>query len=275
MKSSRRRLTGIAGALICSIGMLGWMQNAGQGGPEPADPVLLKRGARVYNNTCATCHGKDGSGEGPVAANLMVKPRKFTEGMFKFRSTPSGKLPTDADLYRTISRGIHTTAMPLFKNLPADDRWAVVQYIKTFSPRFADPDEYPLNPMAIDNLVPYTPGSVARGKSLYDLMKCEKCHGENGKGDGPSSHDMTDAWGEPISPRDLTQPHESKMATSTADIYRTFTTGLDGTPMPSYAEALTDSERWDLANFVFALQNDDLYSVETHIDEAPEEGETP
>lgn len=90
-------------------------------------------------------------------------------------------------------------------------------------------------------------------------MQCGKCHGESGRGDGPAAGTMTDVWGQPILPRDLTKPHHSKIATNVIDIYRIFTTGMDGTPMPSYMDVLSDEERWHLANYVLSLQRNDEY----------------
>ncbi len=124
-----------------------------QEGTKPGDAVA---GKRIYHAACAPCHGKDGSGDGPVAAYLREKPRKLTDGVFKFRSTPSGQLPTDHDLYRTITAGLHTTAMPSFKALAPEDRWDVIAYMKTLSPRFSDASNFPLKPIEIGNPVPQT-----------------------------------------------------------------------------------------------------------------------
>jgi len=71
----------------------------------------LKLGERVYRENCTACHGEKGDGKGPQADRLKTKPRDFTGGIYKFRSTPSGSLPLDSDLARTITRGVRGTAM--------------------------------------------------------------------------------------------------------------------------------------------------------------------
>src|SRR4051812_9412553 len=62
--------------------------------------------ADLYQARCAVCHGVAGQGDGPAAALLTPAPRDFTTGVYKFRSTPSGTLPTEADVLRTITRGL-------------------------------------------------------------------------------------------------------------------------------------------------------------------------
>jgi hypothetical protein len=84
------------------------------------------RVAVVYETACAWCHGADGRGDGPAGAAALAaygapRPRDFTRGRFKLRSTPSGVLPTDADLLRTIERGI-PGIMPSFQGLSDDAR---------------------------------------------------------------------------------------------------------------------------------------------------------
>jgi cytochrome c oxidase cbb3-type subunit 2 len=225
----------------------------------PAHMMSPHSGKEIYHAVCSTCHGDDGKGDGPVSAYLKTKPRDFSSGTFKFRSTLSGQLPTNQDLYRTVTAGVHTTSMPSFKMLSPEDRAKVIDYVKTFSPRFADSSEYPLKPVEIGAPKPFTSTSIANGRKIYVQMQCGSCHGDSGRGDGASAKGLTDNWGHPIHPRDLTKAHESKLATDVSDIYRTFTTGLDGTPMPSYAEALTDEQRWDLANYVYSLQGKNEY----------------
>src|SRR5918995_4663273 len=93
-------------------------------------------GERVYLESCAACHGERGDGKGPEAERLKTKPRDFTGGVYKFRSTPSGSLPLDEDIFRTISRGVRGTSMLAQLHLSESERWAVAEYLKTFSPRF-------------------------------------------------------------------------------------------------------------------------------------------
>src|SRR5881396_3723395 len=72
-------------------------------------------GKAVYESRCAPCHGADGKGAGVGTAVLTPRPRNFTSGKFKFRTTESGSIPTDADLERAITNGLGGTAMPGWK----------------------------------------------------------------------------------------------------------------------------------------------------------------
>jgi mono/diheme cytochrome c family protein len=110
------------------------------GGQEvPAE--VLERGARVYGLYCVSCHGADGSGQAAATRSLESPPRDFREAAFRYVSGPEGSLPTDADLEATIRRGRPGTGMPAWDGLPAEDLHAVIQFIKTFSPRWTTGDE--------------------------------------------------------------------------------------------------------------------------------------
>jgi mono/diheme cytochrome c family protein len=99
------------------------------------DPV--NKGKRIYERSCVVCHGISGKGDGVVAGNLTVKPRNFTDGKFKVRSTTTGHVPLDTDLYRTISHGMGAdNAMPAWASMRTEDKEAVIQYIKTFAPKY-------------------------------------------------------------------------------------------------------------------------------------------
>ena len=97
----------------------------------------LNRGAQIYNLYCASCHGEDGGGDGPAARPLKTKPRDFRKADFKYVSGEPGSLPTDDDLSATIRNGRVETGMPSWNGLTDVDRVAVIQYLKTFSPRWA------------------------------------------------------------------------------------------------------------------------------------------
>src|ERR1035437_6209132 len=155
-------------------------------GPAPSQEVLAQ-GRKMFLVACAPCHGADGTGNGPIAANLISKPRNLTRGIYMNRSTASGDLPTDYDLYRTITTGLHNTAMPSFRQMAQGDRWAVVQYIKTFSARFTDSTEYPHDVLNVGAEILPSPESLAKGRTLYLQMQCANCHGIRGQGDGPAA----------------------------------------------------------------------------------------
>ena len=210
----------------------------------------VKLGERIYRENCAACHGERGDGKGPQAEKLKTKPRDFTSGIYKFRSTPSGSLPLDSDLMRTITRGIRGTSMLAQLHLSKQETSVVVQYLKSFSPRFKN--EKSLQAIAIPRKPPATSSLISVGKSKYEEAGCAQCHGAKGKGDGPSGRDLKDDWGNPISPSDLTlKPFKS--GSNPEDLYRTISTGLNGTPMPSYAAAFSPKERWALVSYVLSI----------------------
>ena len=216
----------------------------------PSGRDLLALGRQVYESRCIGCHGPKGDGNGAAATFLSPKPRDFTLGVFKFRTTPSGSLPTDGDLYRTITRGVRWTAMPTWHELSDKERMAVAGYIKTFSKRFKE--ETPEPPLLIGDPPKATPELVTRGKDLYVKAKCFQCHGPGGKGDGPSADEMKDLAGFPIRPADFTRG-QFKGGSSVRDIFRTMSLGLDGTPMPSFADSMTEPERWAISYYVLSL----------------------
>ncbi len=250
---------GLALVITASLFSLGWILMGSDDTPEKADPATLAKEKALFDDICATCHGINGNGDGVLAANLQTKPRNFTTGIFKFRSTLSGQLPTDEDLSITIKSGTHSTAMTTFETFSPEQIWALVQCVKTFSPRFSDPNEYPLKTISYGNEIPFTRESIAKGRKAYVEMQCNKCHGDAGEGNGSSADGMADNWGDPIQPSDLTNPSNLKFATSPAEIFRTLATGLDGTPMPSYSGAIPDSAMWYLANYVYSLQTHQGY----------------
>ncbi len=217
------------------------------GKPEPSSSVV-KRGKRLYERRCLFCHGPGGEGDGPVSRGIFPKPRDFTRGIFKIRSTPSGSLPTDGDLYETLERGMPGTMMPSFSNLKEKQLWSLVYYVKSFytqadaaSPEaLRIPEEQPLP----------VPESVARGGEMYLEAGCWKCHGLWGRGDGPSSGEMVDDWGYPIRVADLNQPKLLRGGASSHDLYRSIAAGAGGTPMPAYADSLEPGQIWDLVNYL-------------------------
>ena len=211
-----------------------------------------KRGKQLYQRFCIFCHGPRGDGMGENAPHLDPKPRDFVQAKFKCRSTPSGDLPSDSDLYETISRGVYGTAMPSWNPLTRDQRADLVAYIKTFSPRFRE--EKPAASLEIPAEPPTSTESVKRGAELFESMNCWSCHGKEGRGNGPSALTLTDSKGYPITPFDLTSGKRFKCGDSGRGLFRDLTTGLDGTPMPSFSDALKADQIWDLVHYIQSLQ---------------------
>ncbi len=209
-----------------------------------AEEAALEAGRHVYEAHCAICHGDRGDGQGEAAFRLEPVPRDFTKGRYKFRSTASGQLPTDADMMRSIVLGLPGTAMVAQDHLGEAEIRAVVGFVKSLSPRFATSP--PLKPLPISPPSAGGLDALARGRAIYRKGQCAECHGVEGRGDGPSAKDLA------IKPSDLTA-RPLKSGPTPRDILRTVLTGLDGTPMPSYHQILEDGELWDLAYYVESL----------------------
>ncbi len=209
-------------------------------------------GKREYRRYCVGCHGPAGDGMGENAQWIDPRPRDFTAAVFKCRSTPTGTLPTDADLFHSVSRGVVTTNMPPWEPLTRQTRANVVAYIKTFSPRWTT--QGPGTPITIPAETPANIESILRGRDVFQKMECWKCHGPAGHGDGPSASTLTDSKDNPIRPYNFASGSRFKCGETNEDVYRIFMTGLDGTPMPSFADLLQPNDAWDLVHFLRTLQ---------------------
>ena len=228
----------------------------------PRSEEWIDYGKNVYERRCLGCHGVKGDGNGPAAAFMQTdRPRNFTLGVFKFRLTPTGSMPDDGDLLRTITRGVRGTAMPTWHELLEKDRLAVIQYIKyELSADRSDPgkpyfyfvEEPPKAPIYIGQ--PPVPSAqlIAHGEEVWKQGKCWECHGDGGKGDGQKAPGLKDDFGFPIPPANLTTG-QFKSGPSVKDIFRTVSTGLSGTPMPSYSDSIAEADRWALAYYVLSL----------------------
>ena len=129
-------------------------------------------------------------------------------------------------------------------------------FITTFSPDFSNPENAP-TPVPLPSAPKATKESIEAGKKLYVDTGCVKCHGPLGRGDGPSAPTLMDDWGHAIRPADLAQSWTFRGGSSREDIFRTMSTGLNGTPMPSFLEALTPEQRWAITDFIVSLSGSD------------------
>ena len=209
-------------------------------------------GRQLYYRYCWGCHGARGDGNGENAPYVTPLPRNFVQGTFKCRSTPTGTLPVDEDLFNSLYRGFNFTNMPSWKALTKQQRADLVAFIKTFSPRFKA--EKPGDPIPIPAEPALTVASIQHGQELFQKLECWKCHGQEGRGDGPSASTLTDSNDQPIRPYNFTSSNRSKCGSTNQDLYRIFMTGVDGTPMPSFADVIKPDEAWDLVHFLRTLQ---------------------
>ncbi len=216
----------------------------------------IDRGKVVYDKYCSQCHGYEGDGNGYATGRVLPVPRDFTAGKYKFRTTPSGMLPTDADLVKVIKDGLPYTSMPGWPQISDADIQNIVYYLKTMSPAWQNPDSYG-EPIDVPSPPPMTEESIERGAQVYVDQGCGACHGLAGRGDGLSAKTLKDDWGNPLRPVDMTKRWTFRAGATREQIYTTFSTGVNGTPMPSYGDTLAVEDRWDLVNYIYSLGDGD------------------
>lgn len=221
---------------------------------------LVEEGRFAYGRYCAGCHGVQGDGQGEAARFLHPRPRNFVNAKFKFSSTRSGQLPTDADLARTLRQGLKGTAMPPFDLLPDRTIDALIAYIKTFSPAWRERDAGTPIPI-VDN--PYRgaefdPEVLKRGEAVYHgFATCWSCHpsylpatqlnpliasfsGPERIGFRPNIHEAEgkpNDEGELIYPPDFLRDYV-KGGMTVEDLYRSIAAGISGTAMPTWVDTI-------------------------------------
>lgn len=254
--------------------------------PKLADLIdarRLENGQRVYQLVCVGCHGEAGDGGGVAARHLVPRPRNFRKGKFKFTSTATGERPVAADLFRTVTQGLAGSAMPAFKMWSEPMRWDAVEYVRYLAIKgefeellldsaiedeeLSDIEESwqivhdRWDPKRLRSVFPGVPesdsdaASVARGRALFlDTARgsCASCHGQQGRGDGPTAGDYKDDWGYPIRPRDFTLG-VFRSGSEGKGLYLAIATGIKGTPMGSFAGMFKGEEIWDLVHYVQSL----------------------
>jgi cytochrome c oxidase cbb3-type subunit 2 len=202
---------------------------------------------------CASCHGYAGDGDGKNAQQFDAVATDFTRGVYKCRSTPTGTLPTDDDLRRSIIQGLSNSGMPSFLALGTLQTDDLVAALKSFSARFAH--EAPGQPIAVAAPTPNDGASVARGAALWSRLKCDNCHGARGRGDGPGAATLHNDDSSAVHMPNLRERANYKCGSDDVRVYISIMAGLDGTPMSGYAEAMTPGDAWDLVHFVSQLRN--------------------
>lgn len=249
----------------------------------------LARGQDVYQERCVQCHGVSGDGNGSSGKILYPRPRDYRKGIFKFASTPYGFRPLREDLLRTVRQGIRGTSMPGFHLLPEQDIQCVVDYVLVLTRRGeleqqliiqAESEEAIDEAIVSDDLIPtvltrwsvaeaaevspitpqprFTPEHVIRGKTAFLSKGCSKCHGDDGRGLTADNlkGDLKDIWGNPTRAADLTSGM-LRGGNRPVDIYRRIYNGINGTPMPSFSNALKEEPNtiWDLVAYVLSVSN--------------------
>jgi DMSO reductase family type II enzyme heme b subunit len=219
----------------------------------PVAAFPQEKGKAIYDQWCSSCHGEKGDGKGPAADFVWPKPRDFTKGTYKYASTGSGEPPLDSDIIRTIREGNPGTSMPAWKRFSDDEVMSLVAYLKQFSP---DTFSIQGTPVKIGRPSGGKEKLIALGKEQYQKTKCWECHGQAGRGDGKKGwqEKFKDDWGNRIYPADQTSPWEYRAGSEVKDVFKTITVGINGTPMTSYGDTVSEENRWALAYFVVSEQ---------------------
>lgn len=220
--------------------------------PASADERAARHGAHEFTRYCVSCHGYAGDGNGKTGEQFDAVATDFTRGVYKCRSTPTGTLPTDEDLRRSIVHGLSDSGMPSFVALGPMQTDDLVAMLKTFSSRFAR--EAPGAPVAATPATPNDGASQARGAALWSRLKCDNCHGSRGRGHGAAAATLHNDDGSEVHVPNLTRASAYKCGNDDPRVFVTLMTGLDGTPMAGYAEAMTPADAWDLIHFMAELR---------------------
>lgn len=109
--------------------------------PWEPNEDMVAHGQAVYKTNCAICHGADGKGDGPAGRGLVPPPRNLVEGKW----TKGG---TSIALFETLRDGLKGTSMASFAHLPAKDRWAMVQYVRSITENKPEDDPQKLEAFA-------------------------------------------------------------------------------------------------------------------------------
>lgn len=125
----RCRALAVAVAVVLTGGAAAWAQGAwtapaaekGKKSPLKPGADAVEKGKKVAQVNCVSCHGAGGKGDGAAAAALNPKPADWTSKRVQDE--------TDGELFWKISNG--RGAMPPWKHLPDNDRWAVIAFIRS------------------------------------------------------------------------------------------------------------------------------------------------
>lgn len=263
----------------------------------------LGEAGQTFGLYCARCHGREGGGDGPMATRLFPKPRDYRRGRFKFAAVEGGSKPRRADLLRTLLHGLPGSAMPSFGALTGAELSALIDFVQLLAirgevesilvsdwlvnegepgegveevyalvwSRWLEAEEYEVHISVPEPDL--DPLRLELGRAVFlDPARgnCLRCHGPDGRGDGPSAVRveepgrefvlLRDEWGEFILPRDLTSG-VFRGGERREDVYLRVHCGIPGTPMPAIGAStgadgqplLSEEETWALVDYVLSL----------------------
>ncbi len=237
---------------------------------------VLTAGAQDYTLYCRSCHGDLGDGKGPAAPGLFPPPRDFRAGIFKFGAVAGGALPSDDDLVRIVRSGLHGTAMLGWDGIPEANVRGILQYVKTFSPRWKEEEPGEVVATTPDPWVGKEAAGIARGRKVYHgFAQCLGCHPSyaprkfvyeatkelTGNNTTDFRDDMYGSvlkesdFGVKLLPPDFTfsDLRSVRPGHRLEDLYRVVASGVGGTAMPSWKGALPEEDLWALVHYVSSL----------------------
>jgi DMSO reductase family type II enzyme heme b subunit len=157
-------------------------------------------------------------------------------------------VPSDQDIFNVITHGMPGTSMPGWAVLPDKDRWNLVAYVKTFA---GDKLKDAPKKQDLPKEVASSEASIKRGKEMFEAIECNKCHGTEGRADGPSRPELKDEWGHSIKPANLAKRWNFRGGATRQDIAMRLATGVLGTPMPAFLDSVEKPEDiWHLTNYI-------------------------
>jgi mono/diheme cytochrome c family protein len=211
-------------------------------------------GKMIYMQRCFQCHGVEGKGDGPAAAFLPRRPRDFTAGLYKLKtSPPDTMLARDEDIFNAISEGLLANGMPRWRGTLTDTEIkSLVVYLKSLSDLFKGEPNSPELKMPAS---PRTPQTEKWGRKGFFQFKCNDCHGEDGRGN--PNKILKDDYGTRIFPRDLTKPWTFIGPYTRQALYARVTNGIPVTPMPPHYDPKKEADlaqtRLDAVDYVMSL----------------------
>jgi mono/diheme cytochrome c family protein len=170
-------------------------------------------GAAAWQANCSGCHGGEGRGDGPAARWLEPAPTNLAQREY-----------TPERLQDVLWNGIHGTAMPAWRDLPAGTRAALVETVGGFSAVASQPAS--------------PPDLVSEGSVVY-TTHCAECHGDTGDGNGFAAEEL------PIMPTDFRGERPGL-----DESIRILREGVKGTSMAPWTDRLTDDEIVAVAHYV-------------------------
>ena len=97
--------------------------------PVAADATSIAAGQKVYEKSCASCHGPNGKGDGKMGAELNPKPSDLTDAEWKHGSS-------DGEIFAVLRDGVKNTGMRSFKSkMTEHEMWEVVNYVRSLGPK--------------------------------------------------------------------------------------------------------------------------------------------